>query len=162
MTDESEFLQFVVEKLEECGIPYMLTGSFVLAAHGDPRSTNDADFVVDAWQRKSMFNIIHSGTALKADIMIKKDRTFSETEFERRERIKLFGRHVMAVTPEDCILSKLEWAKAGESERQLRDVAGVIKLQAKTLDWDYIDKWARELTVDAQLEEARALAGFPA
>ena len=166
----------------------MMTGSLASIVYGEKRSTMDADIVIepeksalrafveevaewayvspeaakDAMRRRSMFNIMDYETGDKADLIIKKHRPFSDSEFERRRVFSYPGWQLSIVTPEDCILSKLEWAKEGESERQLRDVAGVIKLQAKTLDWDYIDQWARELGVEGQLQTARTLAGHTA
>jgi uncharacterized protein YqgV (UPF0045/DUF77 family) len=53
-------------------------------------------------------------------------------------------------TPEDIILAKLEWFRMGGevSERQWRDVLGVIKVQAEGLDEDYLRRWSRVLRVD--------------
>jgi len=49
-------------------------------------------------------------------------------------------------TPEDSILSKLEWAqKSGGSEKQLADVAGVVEIQGPRLDGAYVEHWAQEL-----------------
>ena len=45
------------------------------------------------------------------------------------------------------MLSKLEWARrAGDSERQLADAAGVLAVNP-SLDRAYIEHWARELGV---------------
>jgi hypothetical protein len=55
---------------------------------------------------------------------------------------------VTLVSPEDAILSKLEWARrSGDSERQLRDAAGVLELNP-SLDQQYVEKWAEALGVD--------------
>jgi hypothetical protein len=61
-----------------------------------------------------------------------------------------------AVTPEDAILSKLEWSKMAESERQFRDAFGVALVQSGRLDWDYMRKWAVELDVTTLLERLAA------
>ena len=37
----------VIEALEACGIQYMLVGSYSSNAYGIPRSTQDADFVIE-------------------------------------------------------------------------------------------------------------------
>lgn len=51
------------------------------------------------------------------------------------------------MSAEDAILSKLEWARqGGDSERQIRDAAGVLELNP-TLDRAYVDRWAGELGV---------------
>jgi hypothetical protein len=76
------------------------------------------------------------------------------TEFERRARRAVLGVQLPVCTAEDSVLSKLEWAKkGGGSERQLRDVAGIVALQGDALDRAYITRWAEELGV-AELWEA--------
>lgn len=60
---------------------------------------------------------------------------------------------------EDVIISKLEWAKLSESERQLGDVAGILKLEWRTLDRSYLQTWIAELGLEEQWASARRLAG---
>ena len=62
---------------------------------------------------------------------------------------------MFVATPEDTILSKLEWAKLGESERQLRDVGSVLRMSAATLDLPYIERWAPELGVSELWERVQ-------
>ncbi len=51
-------------------------------------------------------------------------------------------------SPEDTILTKLEWArKSGDSEKQLRDVAGVLDVTGDSLDRSYVERWANALGV---------------
>ncbi len=40
------------------------------------------------------------------------------------------------------------------SERQWNDIIGVLKVQGKTLDIDYLKKWATEINVLDILEKA--------
>jgi hypothetical protein len=61
-------------------------------------------------------------------------------------------------TPEDIVLSKLEWAKLGESSRQIEDAAGILKVRYNELNRIYIEKWVRELGLSAQWTRARQLA----
>jgi hypothetical protein len=89
------------------------------------------------------------------DLVLRKDRAFSASEFERRQAARIFGLAVFVATPEDTILSKLEWAKLGESERQLRDVAGILAIAGPTLDRAYIERWLGELGVGALWERAQ-------
>jgi hypothetical protein len=50
-------------------------------------------------------------------------------------------------SPEDTILSKLEWSrKAGGSGKQLEDASGVLAVNPG-LDRTYVERWARELGV---------------
>ncbi len=59
---------------------------------------------------------------------------------------------VTVVSPEDAILSKLEWLKESGSELQFRDALGVAVVQWENLDKGYLGKWARELSVEDLLE----------
>jgi hypothetical protein len=59
-------------------------------------------------------------------------------------------------TAEDTILAKLEWARQGGSERQLRDVAAIVAVSGDSLEIPYIDRWASELGVSSLWEEVRA------
>ena len=60
-------------------------------------------------------------------------------------------------SPEDTVLRKLEWFEAGGrvSDRQWRDVLGVLRLRGPSLDHEYLDRWARALRVVDLLERAR-------
>ena len=68
------------------------------------------------------------------------------------------GRHVShAGNPEDVLIAKLEWAKIGDSERQLVDAAGIVKMQRETLDIAYIEKWVELLDLQRQWHAAREI-----
>jgi hypothetical protein len=60
---------------------------------------------------------------------------------------------------EDIVVSKLEWAKLGESSRQIEDAAGILKLRREELDFPYVEKWVHELQLAVQWDRARQLAG---
>lgn len=102
---------------------------------------------LDALRRRSMFNVIDLATRWKVDLIVRKARPFSVEEFRRRTPARLFGTDVFIATPEDTILTKLEWAAMSGSERQLRDVAGVLEVKRGELDLGYIERWALELGV---------------
>lgn len=157
------------------GVPYMVAGSFASTLHGEPRTTHDLDLVIDpsaeallalvaaleaegyyvdaatardALVRRAMFNAIAS-TGWKVDFIIRRARPFSVSEFGRRQPARLFDAEVMVATVEDTILAKLEWAAAGGSERQLRDVAGMVAVAGAALDRAYLERWLDELDVRA-------------
>lgn len=163
----------------------MLAGSFASTLHGVPRSTQDIDMVVDptpvtlaallgglprdryyvsdeaardALARRSQFNVIDLASAWKIDLIVRRDRAFSIAEFARRQPTEILGMRVFAATAEDTIIAKLEWAKLGESERQLRDVAGVIAMSGATLDLAYLGRWIAELGVADLWERAQQMA----
>jgi hypothetical protein len=170
VTPEEQALATVVDLLERHAIPYMVTGSVASSDDGRPRSTHDANVVIDpteqqltpfiealvgggfyadahaavrALGRRSLFNVIETGTASKIDLIIRRDRPFSLEEFSRRRPVDLtFRSGVELVSPEDAILSKLEWASvSGSSARQLADIRGIIDVTPQ-LDLTYIEHWA--------------------
>jgi hypothetical protein len=172
MTAE-EALELLLSKLDECGIPYMITGSFASNIHGLPRATQDADIVIEAERRtlerflktlgsgfyrssetamdalaqEQMFNVVHLETGFKVDFIIRKSRPFSGMEFSRRQPVFYLGATRWFASAEDTILAKLEWSKMGGSERQFNDALSVAKLQKDDLDRTYLEKWARELEI---------------
>lgn len=120
----------------------------------------DSEMIKDAIKTKSSFNIIHLETMMKIDIFILKDNYFHKEVFNRKrkdilqdenEEIKIF-----LCSPEDIILNKLEWYELGGriSERQWLDILGVIKVQNKLLDKNYLLKWAEELKLIDLLKKA--------
>jgi hypothetical protein len=48
---------------------------------------------------------------------------------------------VPTATAEDTIIAKLDWAKEGGSDRQIADVASIVRLRGEALDRGYIEKW---------------------
>lgn len=167
-----------MQRLEGAGVPYMVSGSLGSVLHGEPRATRDVDVVIDpteaslvalidavahdwyvsreaaaaALRARGMFNIVDSTTGWKADLVIRKERPYSVEEFSRRRQADVLGVSVWVVSPEDSILSKLEWARTGGSGRQIEDAAGVVRANAATLDRAYLWRWARELGVERELE----------
>jgi len=178
MSDLRGLLERIVPALEGANIPFMVTGSFASAAHGLPRSTNDLDIIIDptrdaldallkqlppktyyvdadaahdALQRRGMFNVIDHATGWKIDFIIRRNRSFSREEFDRRSAMSLLGVQVLMASAEDTILAKLEWSKAsGGSERQRRDIAGIVATQGESLDQTYLWHWLRELELEAE------------
>ena len=89
-----------------------------LARAVEPAFYVSEDVAREAVRLRRMFNVIHLDTGFKIDLVIKKSRAFSAEELRRREPGVLAGRQVDFATAEDTILTKLEWAKLGDSERQ--------------------------------------------
>ena len=95
-------------------------------------------------------------TGWKADLIIRKARTFSMEEFARRQPAELMGTRTFVASPEDSIISKLEWAKQSDSMRQLRDVAGIVAVRTGLLDFDYIERWVKALALEAEWARVRS------
>jgi hypothetical protein len=119
----------------------------------------DDEMMRDAIQHQSSFNLIHYETAFKVDIFIRKSRAFDQMQLNRR-RLSVIANNpeesVYVTSPEDTILAKLEWYRMGGevSDRQWRDILGVLKTRAGELDLEYLRKWAAELHVSDLLERA--------
>lgn len=96
-------------------------------------------------ENAGMFNVVDTESGWKADLIIRKPRAFSRTEFARRESLDLDGVLLWVATVEDTILAKLEWAKLGGSARQLEDVAALLAVAGEGFDRAYVERWVGEL-----------------
>lgn len=119
----------------------------------------DDEMMFDAIQHRNSFNLIHYETAFKVDIFIRKLRAFDQQQLERRQ-ISVIStdpdQSVYVVSPEDIILAKLDrYRMGGEiSDRQWRDILGVLRTRAGELDLDYLQTWSNQLKVADLLERA--------
>lgn len=163
---------------EKLRVPYVIGGSLASALYGMVRATQDSDIVAEmhfehiqpfisalqdeffideamiaeSIQRNSSFNIIHRETMFKVDVFVPHSRPFLKSQLARAQKQTFsFETEVSAkfASPEDTILSKLEWYRMGGevSDRQWRDILGVLKTRAGELEIDYMLKWAQELRV---------------
>lgn len=181
----------VIAVLDALGIPYLVGGSLASSLYGIPRSTNDVDLVVDlapgqvaaliaalepdflvdeeaigeAIQFRRSFNLIHMTTMDKLDLFVTGDHTWRRQELSRRrpERVTADPGEppVYFASPEDTVLSKLDWYRRGGevSDRQWSDIQAVLKVQADRLDRTYLREWADWLGVRDLLERTLAEAG---
>mgnify|MGYP001465354168 CR=1 FL=1 len=171
--------------LEKLGVPYLIGGSLASTLYGMVRTTQDSDIItemrlehirpfiaalenefyiddemiVESIQRNSSFNIIHRESMFKVDIFIPRPRPFQKSQLARVQRQTFQLETALSAnfaSPEDTILSKLEWYRLGGevSERQWRDILGVLKTRAGELDLSYLRKWGQELKVADLLERA--------
>ncbi|MEM9068076.1 MAG: hypothetical protein AAGE52_06195 [Myxococcota bacterium] len=115
------------------------------------RAYVDLSTALDALRTEDMFNIIDMDTGWKADLILRKSRSFSIGEFERRRRVEWLGLPLYVASPEDVVLTKLEWSRlSGGSERQRRDIVGILDSLGDKLDLAYIESWLDELHVRAE------------
>jgi hypothetical protein len=178
---ESSELQKVLEKilplLENENVKYHLTGGLVASLYGEPRMTQDLDFVIEippdsafphhldsifgdryfynkdtierAIERKGMFALIDAEYSLKLDFHVGQA---VPGELSRSVRKEVYpGVIAPLVAKEDAILSKLVWISKG-SERSRRDVAMMLRNPAP-IDWPALRERAKELGVADLLEE---------
>lgn len=119
----------------------------------------DEEMIADAIQHNSSFNIIHRDTMFKVDIFIPRPRPFQQSQISRAQRQSFALENEISAnfaSAEDTVLSKLEWYRMGDetSERQWRDILGILKTRAGELDLEYLKKWAMDLGVTDLLERA--------
>lgn len=169
--------------LTKLGIRHYVGGSVASSFHGASRSTMDVDLIADmtdmhvseflkcfdqdfylseaairdAIRRKSCFNLIHLPTSFKVDVFVSRQRPFDVSAMNRAKMEHLGDSHVIEIqiaTPEDAIISKLEWyRKTNEtSERQWDDVTRLLKLLGDSADMEYLTASAESVGVQDLLE----------
>ncbi len=172
---QDDLLRFAAGALEALGLRYFVTGSVATILYGEPRFTNDIDLVVAldaprvdplcmafpakefyvsadsghaAVARHGQFNVIHPASGLKLDIMVPEETPFNRSRFARARRVQIApGCEVYFASPEDVILKKMDFYRAGGSEKHLRDIAGVLKISGSAVDRQYVAEWAERLGV---------------
>ena len=181
----------VIECFERLGIGYYIGGSVASSAYGIARATMDVDLIakietkhvenlvkaleknyyIDAGmitkaiQEKSSFNLIHLETVIKIDVFISRDHPYDLKAFDRRQTDTLdeeSARKFYLSSPEDVILSKLQWYHLGGrlSQQQWKDVLGVLKVQGDRLDLKYLKYWASKMDLSDLLNGSFNDAGI--
>ena len=187
--DAADLLRDVAAILDSLGIRYVVGGSIASSLHGEARFTRDVDIIIElsadrieplaaalqprfyvgldamkeALRTRDSFNAIDPESGLKVDFFVLGRSAFDLEEFRRgmREPSPPRGRAPLVYkTPEDTILRKLQWFRAGGevSNQQWHDVLGVLATCRGRLDEAYLDRWAVELGVTDLLTKARAQA----
>jgi hypothetical protein len=177
----------VTQALDRLGVLHTIGGSIASSVAGEPRSTLDVDvvaalepthvtplvmsladeFYVDAEalsravvERRST-NLIHHQTQIKVDLFVAGGTPLDARQLERRRKVELPGRAIYVHPPEDVLLQKLRWFRLSEetSDRQWRDVLGIIRVQGAALDRRYLREYAPLLDVADLLQRAFDEAG---
>jgi hypothetical protein len=179
----------VARAFDALGIIHTIGGSIASSIAGEPRSTLDIDvvaalresqvaplvdalsteFYVDAEalrraaRQRSSANVIHQATQLKVDIFVAGGTPLDEQQLRRRQAVEIADGRILHVhPPEDILLQKLRWYRKGGdgSDRQWRDILAIIRVQARSLDRDYLRANAPVLDVVDLLDRAlREAAG---
>jgi hypothetical protein len=144
--------------------------------YGEPRSTLDLDMMIDADEKKvaglverlrhefyvdrddaleaarrrTSFSAVQMATSMKIDFFLTERESFANEQMARRREIA----HLHFYAPEDLIVRKLMWYRAGgeQSERQWRDVAGILRVSKEQIDFDYLRQAAAKVAVADLLE----------
>ncbi len=181
MNEALSAIQPLVTAFAELGVLYRVGGSLASSIHGTMRTTLDADLAVnlrvsqvpklvkalqgqyyvdeelilEALRQGRSFNLIHLETFIKIDCFPLLNRQYDQVAFSR----VTVARATNFITAEDTILRKLEWYRLSDgSERQWRDIIGVLQVQKNQLDNAYLTHWATELGVLNLLEQAHSEA----
>lgn len=128
-----------------------------------PEFDVDDDAVMRAVRSRSSVNIFHRRSAIKVDLFVAGGTPLDTEQMERRERIQIgdsTSQHLYVYTPEDILLQKLRWFRLGNevSDRQWRDILGILLVQGDGLDRDYLQRGAESLDVVDLLTRAVAHA----
>jgi hypothetical protein len=171
----------VLEALETASIPYMLVGSLASNVHGIPRSTRDADVVVELapgsldrfaralppdliLQPQTAFEgitgtvrhlVTLSGSPFVCEIFGRSDDAHDRARFERRQQLRVLGHSVFVASAEDMVITKLRWALDAKRLKDRDDVRNILAVRGEELDWDYIRRWTLAHETTALLDEIR-------
>ena len=169
--------------LDGLGIRHTIGGSIAASFAGEPRSTIDIDFVAalshqfvnalvaalhpdfyvaeEALRRAidtlGTANLIHQESQIKVDLFVAGGTPLDEQQLARRQRVDIGpGETIYIHPPEDILLQKLRWYRMGNeaSDRQWRDILGIIRTQGDRLDRAYLAANAPVIEVAALLNRA--------
>jgi hypothetical protein len=174
----------VTDALDTLRVPNTIGGSLAGSFAGEPRSTIDIDVIAavedehvdrlvdalspqfyidaDAVRRavrtKSSTSLIHQDTQFKVDLFVAGGTPLDMQQIQRRQPVTIGGRTIHVHPPEDILLQKLRWYRAGgeTSDRQWRDIRGIVRVQGAALDRAYLRENAPLLDVSDLLERALA------
>lgn len=184
-----DLLKHVVQVLDRLALPYAVGGSVASMFYAEPRFTNDIDIVVNlppdrigdfvaafppgdfylsrdaaeaAVRHRGQFNIIHPDSGLKADIIIPKPGPIDDGQLSRARRVRpRQDFEALFASPEDVIVKKLQAYDEGGSEKHLRDIASMLKIQGDQIDSRRVEAWARALGVEAAWVLVKGRLGLP-
>jgi hypothetical protein len=168
-------------------IRYYITGGVAAIVYGEPRTTRDVDVVLELAiadldrlttaleangfyvpgvddvksGRMQTLGITHIESIARADLVISKNQPWEQLKFQRRQPIEMSDAgQLYFASPEDLILNKLRWRQQSGSQKQWRDVLGILKVQGNTLDRDYLEFWATQFGTIEALQQAFVAADW--
>jgi hypothetical protein len=198
---------------ESLNIPYYIIGGVAAIAYGEVRTTRDVNIVIFTHPQDvitlttelenigfyvpgvediiegqmRILQVTDIETISRADLILASNNAFERIQFERRQQYEIpDGVQVNLASPEDIILSKLQWSGATlrlykllsrervrqhvrnahqersqtQSDKQWRDILGIFKVQGESLDFNYLNNWSNRLGFTQDLQQAQIEAGL--
>ena len=114
-------------------------------------------------------NITHLETIKNIDLMISGREEYDLIKFvgvasSLANRCRLYtlpgSAEVAIASPEDVIISKLIWRQESQSDKQWRDILGVLKVQQEKLDFGYLQGWVERFKLEEDWHRAKVEAGI--
>lgn len=126
----------------------------------------DSDAVLVAVLRRGSFNLIEFDSVTKVDIFMPRGDRLSAAQISRRQFVRVGDTEEQSLpvqSPEDVVLQKLRWFETGgrTSERQWRDVLGVLKVRGEAIDRAYMVQQAGDAGLLDLLQQATANLPVP-
>lgn len=183
---EAELFLLFVRPFNRAGIRYVIGGSVAAIFYGEPRLTNDVDFVAFlndaeirrlpemfpsqdfylppieaifaevAREQRGHFNIIHLDTSFKADVYPTGRDELSAWAFRNKRQVEFNGEPLVLAPPEYVVVRKLEYYREGGSEKHLRDVRAILSVSGEQLDQAALDEWIARYKLDSEWQKASA------
>ncbi len=167
MINSTDLVLRLIDAFEKVGVSYMLVGSYSSNYYGRPRSTKDADFVVQidskqfadvaaaiggdfrvdsqmSFESVTMtmrYIIDHPSSAFKIELFILSNDPHDQSRFLRRRQVEFENKLAWLPAAEDVIVTKLRWSKEGRRAKDVEDVKKILSVRAAQLDLPYIRQW---------------------
>jgi hypothetical protein len=181
---EPDLIELFARPLERLQIRYLISGSVAAMLYGEPRVTNDIDFVVFlrskdisqlpeaypspefylppenviaaevARKEKGQFNVIHPDSGLKADFYTANRDELDAWAFRNARQYQLEKITVRLAPPEYVIVRKLEYYREGGSDKHLRDIRAMLAVSGEIINRVELGEWISHRHLQSEWEKA--------
>jgi hypothetical protein len=181
---EHNLFHIFVSRLNKLAVNYMITGAVASIIYGEPRVTNDIDLVIDLKDseaeqivgafpieefycppaevieleirrsERGHFNLIHHESGFKADMYTSGRGELHNWGLQHRKKVNVEGEDFWIAPVEYVILRKLEYFREGGSEKHLRDIAGMLALTSKNIDFAFINEKIKMMVLEKEWQAA--------
>ncbi len=177
---EPDLIELFVQPLNQAGIRYLVSGSVAATLYGEPRVTHDIDFVIFpraddasrlaaifppsqfyvpptavllqevARESRGHFNVVHSGSGLKADFYAAGREDLHAWAFRNARKYAVDETSVSLAPPEYVMIRKLEYYREGHSEKHLRDIRAMLAVSNELIDRAILQDWIARLNLKTE------------